>query len=278
MLTDLLIRLNQVASAIGGLVLAPVAWLPGWLSATLIGIVTGVFMLIVFKYTSNQTAIKETRAKIKANMLGLSLFKDNLWVSLRCQGRLILGAIMLMVHSLIPMAILTIPMVLMLGQIALWYQARPLEKGDESIVTVMLHKESGDAIDNIEMNSSDAARVVAGPVRVPGKNMICWNLRTAKAGRHQLTFNVNDQTYEKQLVVGGPFQPTSIKRPGHHWTDLLIHPLESPFSTDSTVQSIEITYPERDAFTCGTNNWIIYWFIVSMVAAFVAKPFLNVNI
>ena len=59
-LTHLAVWLNALANALGR-VLAPIAWLPGWLSATLVAAVTGVVMLIAFKYTSNQRAIRRAR-------------------------------------------------------------------------------------------------------------------------------------------------------------------------------------------------------------------------
>lgn len=276
MLTQLIILLNHIANALGGVLLAPVAWLPGWLSATIVGCLTGVLMLFVFKHTSNQKAIKRARDQIKANMLALSLFKDELRVSLRCQGRLLAGAFGLLRFSLVPMAVLTIPMILILGQLALWYQARPLVVGEESVVTVMLH--DANAVDTISLAASDAAHIAVGPVRVPSKNMVCWNIIPKEAGLHELEFQVDGTTFTKELAVGSQFMPTSLKRPARHLNDALIHPRETPFPVDSVVQSIEVTYPERDAFTSGTNNWVIYWFLVSMVAAFAAKPFLNVNI
>ena len=278
MLNQFLIWLNRMANAIGALVLAPVGWLPGWLSATLIGIVSGVLMLIVFKYTSNQNGIRKTRDNIKANTLALSLFKDNLWVSLRCQARLLAGALMLLVHSIVPMLVLTIPMILILGQMALWYQARPVQVGEEIVATVQLSDDGVDSMDRIELVDHEGMYVVSGPVRVPSKNMVCWNLKTKMDGTHLLSFNVGGDNFEKELVAGNQFMPTSIKRPGRNFGDLLLHPREEPFAQSSTVQSIELTYPERDSFTSGTNNFVIYWFIVSMIAAFAVKPFFDVNI
>jgi hypothetical protein len=278
MLTQLLIWLNRIANAFGAILLAPVQWLPGWFSATLIGVVTGVVMLIVFKYTSNQSAIKRTRDQIKANMLALSLFRDNLWVSLRCQSRLLFAAVRLVWHALVPMAVLAIPMILILGQLALWYQARPLDIGEESIMTVQFKPDAAEAVDSITLSPSDAATVVTGPVRVPSKNMVCWNVMPTTNGRHVLNFTVDGRSFEKELVVGGAFQPTSLKRPSRDFGDLLLHPREPPFDADSIVQSIEVTYPKRNAFTSGTNTWVIYWFIVSMIAALAAKPLLNVHI
>ena len=54
----LLSWLNSIAGVVARILLAPIAWLPGWLSATLVASVTGVLLLIAFKYTSNQLAIK----------------------------------------------------------------------------------------------------------------------------------------------------------------------------------------------------------------------------
>ncbi|HZU36567.1 MAG TPA: hypothetical protein VFA18_11690, partial [Gemmataceae bacterium] len=76
-LTWLVVWLNALANDVGGWVLSPVQVLPGWLSATIIAAVTGVLLLAVFKYTSNQRAIKRVRADISTNLLALKLFKDS---------------------------------------------------------------------------------------------------------------------------------------------------------------------------------------------------------
>ena len=57
-LTRMVVWLNALANGLGGLLLAPIAVLPGWLSATVVAAVTGVLLLVVFKYTSNQRGIK----------------------------------------------------------------------------------------------------------------------------------------------------------------------------------------------------------------------------
>src|SRR5438105_4499370 len=126
MLTQVFVWLNLVANQSAGILLAPVAWLPGWLSATMIGAITGIGMLVLFKFTSNQNAIKRTRNGIKANLLALSLFKEDIFVGLRCQRALLQGAARLLVLSLVPMLVMFLPTCLLLGQLALWYQSRPL--------------------------------------------------------------------------------------------------------------------------------------------------------
>jgi uncharacterized membrane protein (DUF106 family) len=278
MLTKLIILLNALASSIAGVLLAPVAWLPGWLSLSLIAAVTGVLMLLVFKYTSNQRAIKSTRNQIKANILALSLYRDSVAVSLRAQGRILSSAVRLMFHSLVPMFVMTVPTVLLLGQLAVWYQVRPLKTGEEAVVTVQLIGNDATAFNELKLVDSSAIRSDVGPVRVPSKQIVCWNVIAAEAGNHTLTFEAAGKQFTKNVVVGNGYLRTSIQRPAQEWSELLLHPWESPFPEESVVQSIEITYPERSSWTSGTTTWLPFWFVISMVAAFAAKPFLNVNI
>jgi hypothetical protein len=277
MLTQFVVWLNAAANKVAAVVLAPIAWLPGWLSATLIAIATGVLMLLAFKYTSNQAAIKRTRNGIKANLLALSLFKDSVLVGLRAQGGILLGAGRLMRLSIVPILVMLVPMCLLLGQLALWYQARPLHVGEEVVVTVHL-KEDRAALPDVALVPSSAITTVVGPVRVPSKNMVCWSIVASEAGRHPLAFEAEGQSYTKELAVGDAFMPTSLVRPSWSWSEALVHPREKPFSPDSPVQSIEVAYPQRASWTSGTDWWLVYWFAVSMIAAVAARPLLNVNI
>src|SRR5205085_10252611 len=116
----------------------PIAYLPGWLSATIVAGVTGVLLLVAYKYTSNQRAIKRARAGIKANLLALKLFKDSPLVAMRAQGAILGGAARLLVLSIVPMLVMAVPVILVLAQLSLWYQARPLDVGEEALLTVRL--------------------------------------------------------------------------------------------------------------------------------------------
>ncbi len=278
MLSKLIILLNTLAGVLADVLLAPVSWLPGWLSISLIAAVTGVLMLLVFKYTSNQEGIRRTRNRIRANLLALSLYKDSTAVSVRSQVRVLQSSGRLLVYALFPMLVMIVPTCLLLGQLAVWYQARPLKVGEDAVVTVQLADSSDDAVQQLTMVPSSAVQLDVGPVRVPSKQMVCWNVTAAEDGQHVLTFEASGSQFTKELVIGDGYQQTSIRRPAENWSDLLLYPWETPFSGESEVQSIEIDYPRRSALTSGTSTWLPYWFVASMVAAFAAKPFLGVNL
>src|SRR5690349_10307266 len=131
-LAQLVVWLNGMANALGRLLLAPVGVSPGWLSATIIATVTGVLLLFVFKYTSNQRAIKRVRNDINAHLLALKLFKDSAWVALRAQAHILLGAFSLFCLAVVPILVMLVPVTLLLSQLALWYQYRPLKVGEDA--------------------------------------------------------------------------------------------------------------------------------------------------
>src|SRR5438093_12939173 len=106
---QLVVWLNAVANVFGRWLLAPIGVLPGWLSATIVAAVTGVLLLVVFKYTSNQRAIKRVRDDIKAHLLSLKLFKENPWVAVRAQGRILRGAQRLSILAIVPMLVMALP-------------------------------------------------------------------------------------------------------------------------------------------------------------------------
>ncbi len=270
--------INVPVNALGRGLLAPVAALPGWLSNTVISAVVGVIMLIIFKYTSNQGAIARVRDGIKADMLTLKLFKDSIVVTLQAQGRVFKAAFLLLFHAIRPMLVMIVPIVFLLGQLGAWYQSRPLLPGEEAVVTMKLNGDIDSAWPKVSLESMPAAEPTIGPVRLFSKREIVWKIKARENGYHRIIFQVDGRQIEKELAVGDGFMRLSHQRPGRHAGDILLYPLEKPFGPDSVVQSISINYPDRLSWTSGTDWWLVYFFIASMVFALIFKPFLKVRI
>jgi len=270
--------LNIPINVVSKFFLSPIGLMPGWLSNTIIAAVTGILLLIIFKYTSNQRAIGKVRDEIKANMLALKLFKDSISVTLKSQVKLFKCAFQLLFYSIIPLLVMIIPVSLLLSQLGLWYQSRPLKVEEETIVTMKLNKQTNSSLPKVNIESIPAAEVLIGPVRVFSKNEICWKIKALEEGYHHIVFNVGGKQVQKDLAIGNGFMRLSQKRPGLKITDVLKHPLEKPFSPDSIVQSISINYPVRGSITSGTDWWMIYFFAISLVSALLFKPFLKVRI
>ena len=276
-LTQVLVWLQTAANALGH-ALDWVPYLPGWLSATIIAVATGVVMLIAFKHTSNQAAIKRVRRSIKANLLSVKLYKDSIRVALRAQFNVLVGAMKLLFLAIVPMLVMLVPMVLLLGQVALWYQKAPLPVGVESEVTVKLGGDAGSPLPEVELEPSSGVEAVVGPVRVPSQREVCWSVKGLTPGYHTLIFRVDGQEFTKRLAVGDGTMRVSERRPPWEWDQVILHPQEKPFRPESIVQSIDIAYPSRDSWISGTDYWVIPLLIVSLVAGFLLRKPLKVNL
>jgi uncharacterized membrane protein (DUF106 family) len=272
---ELFSRINFITNAVLGSALSIIAVLPGWLSNTIISAVTGVLLLFIYKYTSNQKAIGKVRDNIKANMLALKLFKDELAVTLQSQGKVFQGALLLLLHSVRPMLVMILPVSLLLAQMGLWYQFRPLRPGEEALVTM---KVAPAASNEARILPDPDIDVTIGPVHVPSKNEVYWQIKPNSEGRHQLVFQLENKTFDKQVVVGEGFMRISAARPGPHWSGIILHPAEKPFNSESPVRSISVEYPRRASWTSGADWWIVYFFVASMFFALLFKPILKVRI
>jgi hypothetical protein len=277
-LVRVVVWLNTLANAAGAVLLAPLAVLPGWLSVTVVAVASGVGLLVVFKHTSNQRAIRRVRDDIDANLLALKLFPDSVPVTLRAQGRLLWGAARLLVLGLAPTVVMALPVTLVLAQLSLWYEQRPLRVGEEAVVTLTLNAPAGDPLPEVGLDPPEAVEVVAGPVRVPSKREVCWNLKARQDGTHRLAFSVSGQAADKELAVGDGYLRVSARRPAWSWSDALLYPREPPLPPEGVVRSIDVQYPARPSWAYGTGRWVVFWFVVSLAAAFAFRRLMGVNV
>jgi uncharacterized membrane protein (DUF106 family) len=276
-LAQIVIFLNIVSNFIGRILSIPIAHLSGWQSNTIISAVMGVVFLLTYKYTSNQTAIGKVKDNIKAQMLAMKLFRDSVSVTLQAQRKVFKNAFKLLFYSIRPMAVMIVPVSFILVQMALWYQAKPLSVGQESVITIQLNNEQNSPMPDVSLQADGALSVLTGPVRVPSKGEVIFKIKAAQNGLHKMIFTAGNETVEKELAVGDSFMPISAKRPGQQWTHILFNPSEKPFANDSVVKSISIEYPDRISYTSGKTWWVIYFIFCSMIVFFIIKPFLNVK-
>jgi hypothetical protein len=276
-LTSVMVALNAVANTLGE-TLFPIGLMPAWLSVTLVSIATGAGMMLVFKYTSDQRAIKRARRDIKANLLAVKLFKDSVSVGLRAQKRVFVGSLSVLALALVPMLVMAVPMTLLLAQLGLWYQCAPLQVGGNTVVTMSLNGEPDTPMPDVELVSSAAVEDTSGPVRVTSQREVCWNIRARVAGYHRVEFRVDGQPVEKELAVGSGLMRVSPVRPEWDWSEALLNPREMPFEGGSVVKRIEIQYPARSSWFSGTDAWVVSWFVLSLLAGFCLRGILKVNL
>ena len=149
--------------------------------------------------------------------------------------------------------------------------------GEEAVIALKLSESKCNG-PTVSLEPTDAVEVIAGPVRMRKEREVCWNVKAKKPGGHRLVFQVGGQSFAKELAIGDGFMRVSTRAPGWDWSRILLNPWEPPFWPGEPVYSISVAYPERTSWTSGSGYWVIYWFVVSMIAALCFRGVLKVNV
>lgn len=270
---------TRIMTVLGDIGFAMFSFLPPVATLVIISAVTGVLMLVIWRYTSNQDAIEDVRKKISAHLLATRLFKDDLSVTFRAQRQIIWQALRLMGHSIRPMIIMTIPFVLIMAQIGLHFEFAPLTVGVPTRVKVTMKDPKkgigpGDQLklpDGVTADKNDPCRAL--PI-----GTIDWRLTPQRTGSYTLKFGSGSDVVEMPIEAGSHFSRISKVRGGSFF-DRLLYSAEPSIPQSSAFESIEVYYPARTTPILGYDvHWLISLLVLSIVFALVFKPLFKVHI
>lgn len=273
--------INGNLTAIGNLVLRPFASWPAQVTLVIVSVFAGIAMTIVFRHTSNQRALRAVANRTRAQLMCMRLFKDDLRVALACQGSLLKSIGLRLCHTLPPMAVLLIPFVLILSQLALRYDNRPLVPGDSVVAALHLSEAAWSANRNTAIQVPPGIRVETPPLRDDAQHTVYWRLRVDEPSEGSLRWQVGPGVAEKTIVSTadpGRLLTVSVHRPGPGFWDRLLRPGEPGFDADDPVKAIDLYYPRRSTPFFGVDiPWWATFLIASMIAALCVRPFLKVQ-
>ena len=274
--------LNGILTAIGNVVLAPMtSWSPA-VVLIVVSSVAGVLMTVTFRYTSNQAALRRVASVTKAQLMCLRLFKEDLGVALRCQGDILKSIGRRLWLSLLPMAVLMVPFVLILTQLALRYEKRPIQPGESVVLVAELSPGRWQSHgSDLSLQVPDGIVLETPALHDAGGHSVYWRLGLSRPVTEPLILRTGYFTIEKSFVGADDADrlcTVSARRPGSGFFDRLLFAGEPGFASDAPVRSIDVRYPDRSTPIFGVNMpWWGTFFIVSMLAAIIVRPFLKVQ-
>jgi len=263
-LSPLLSFVNPVCTFLADGVYALLGLMPAWMALTLISIALGLVMLVAFRYTSNQKQIRRCKDAIKANLLALRLYKDDLVVTFKTQVRLFAAVARLQRYVLAPVVVMTLPMLLLFGQMAAHHQWRPLAPGEAAILRVEFAGSAIPDLGDIQIKSPPGVAAEVGPL--PGRGDVVWRVRGVNPGRHQVEISIGEGAFRKEIVVGKPLDRVSPMRTAPSWGRQLLFPIEAALDRSASVQAISIEYPPLAHRFYGW--WIVWVLVISMATGF----------
>ncbi|MFH1279177.1 MAG: hypothetical protein ABIK65_12455 [Candidatus Eisenbacteria bacterium] len=242
-----------------------------------ISIITGAIMLIIFRYTSNQAAIADTKNKIKAYILEVRLFKDDLPAQMAAQRRILWTNFKYIRYATAPMLVMLIPVLVILIQLDVRYARRPLLPGEDTILKVEMEK--GTDISSLRFEPPAGIVSDMEPVRIPERNQVTWRLEAEASGAHDLIFTSGGEAVTKRLEVGDYLTKLADERKHSNAFGVWENPAEPPLPKGSAFRSIVIEYPDRDLRIWGFGmHWLLVFFASSVIFGFAIKGFVGVEV
>ncbi len=270
---------NRTLRFLLDLVLAPLQILSPSGSLLVLSVLTGLLLLLVFRLTSDQPAIRRLRNRMAAHLLEFRLFRNSLSIQWSALSGILLCNLKYLRYASRPLVWMLVPLSLVLVHLNEWYGYQPLKPEQTTLVALKLVGESID-LSGVRLEPGDGVALVGKPLRIPHTREINWSIRPKRQGAAFLTFLFHQQRVQKRIIVlNDGLVRVSPTTPARHFWDTLRHPGEAPLPKGSFAERISVDYPARTVNFLGWElHWIVYFLIVSSLSALAFKRLLRVQI
>jgi hypothetical protein len=251
-----------------------------------LSLVIGLVMVVLFGYTSDQKAIGIAKDQLKAHLLAVRLYRDQIPVVMGSYGKILRGTGRYLKLAFKPLLYVIIPITLLMVQIDRYLGATPIPPSAPFLLTAHFARQQstgqttgGDALNDVTLDLPPEITMTAPPVHIPAENKIVWRLAGSTEGKYEVKIATAGQTATKAVCVGSDLPRISTVRLRGQFWERMFSSAESALPENSPFESISINYPDRNIEIAGYGmNWIWLFFILSMIAGFVFKELLGIQI
>ena len=250
---------------------------PVW-GVAFLALLTAFFVLYIYKQVSNQRAIKLLKKRIQGHFLGIYLFRDDISQILGSQGKVFSNVLRYMGHSLLPFAVVLVPILIVCVQMQLRYGYSHLAPGDVLPVSIKLAEGAKAVNAGVELTASEGLTVETPPLRIAALNEIDWRIRVEDWGMHEVVFKIGGARIGKGVDAGKGVQKIYPARERSVVLGALICPGEAPIESKLPVRSVLVGYTHATIGFFGLNlHWSIVYFLLAIVFGIIFKRFFKVE-
>jgi hypothetical protein len=248
------------------------------LALIVLSLVLGVAMAYMFKITSNQKKIKQSKDRFKARVLEMRVYQDDLVAIFKALFGAFISNFYYLRHSLKPILFLIVPVVIVVIQADARFSRVHLKPGDVTILELSLR----DGVNPLEMDVSLAGgsgyQLDARPVRVADPPEVNWRLHVASAGMHDLAVAVGSERFALPLVAQARHGCIAHTREASSFWEPLIHPGAS-IPSDSPIAGFRLQYASSShPLLFWHTHWLVVLLFYSLLGALIAKFVFKVEI
>ncbi len=158
-------------------------------------------------------------------------------------------------YTLVPLAVMVLPAVLLITQLDLHYGRRPLRVGERTILAVKVLPRAA-SLDEVSLRVPPGIGVDTPALRLPSAHEVDWRLIARQPGVHEVQVRAGGQEFTKRVIVakGGPL---AEERAAPSLRTQFLHPGEPPLPAGAALASVRVTYPPA---TLPLGRWRLHWF------------------
>jgi uncharacterized membrane protein (DUF106 family) len=254
-------------------VLAPFAGMTPAVGLTAVSVVTGVVMVFLYKWTTDQETLKEIRDQIKIHFLEIRLYKDDMAEMFSIQKDILRENLKYLRYTFKAAILLIIPILFIIFDLNVRYSYHPIRPGGSFIVSAFA--EEGGALEKLKLSLPPSLTLEVPAIRVAEENRVSWQVRSGSAGSYNLAIHQGEKQYSMRVSVSNRVQRIyTEKDKGHRWTSRILPGAEF-IPEDALLQKIRIEYPEQSSFLGLQPGWLYYFFLVSMAAGLLVRRWIG---
>jgi len=247
------------------------------LIVVLVSLLAGLLMVIIFRYASDQKAIRLAKDKLKAHLLAVRLFQDQLPVVLRSYVRILGGTGIYLRLAFRLLLVVIVPLTLLIVQLDHYLGYFPFRSGEAFVITARTTRAF--PLEELSLQLPSELSTTAPPVHVPADNQVVWRVVAQKDGVYDIRIGISGQTFSKKVVVSPSLSRLSPIRLRDHFWQRFFFSAESSFAKDGPVESITVNYHDRSLrFAWLEWSWIWLFFVLSLVAGFFFKTVFGIEV
>jgi uncharacterized membrane protein (DUF106 family) len=255
-----------------------------WLTTPLaivimLSLVVGLLMILLFGYTSDQKAIGIAKDQLKAHLLAVRLYRDQLHVVMGSYGKVLRGTGRYLKLAFKPLLYVIIPITFLIVQLDRVLGLTPIQTNVPFLLTVRVDNPA--MFDNVTIELPPEITASAPPVHVAADNEVVWRLVASREGAYDVKIGTGGPGITKTVRVSSQLARLSPERLRDHFWERMFSSGEPALSANSAIESITVDYPERNislGIAGYEMNWIWLFFILSMIAGFIFKELLGIEV
>jgi hypothetical protein len=225
----------------------------------------GLLLLWTFGKLSNQAAIAETKRHLQARLYELRLFSDEPKLVWQAQTGLFRANLRYFRLVLVPVALLSIPMWLVFGQLRAVYDWSPLTPGKVATITMQWAATAPDTDEAPALILPQGFVVDSPPVRVIAKRQVSWRVRPAGAASGLIRVQASRDSVSKTISAdGGVWGWHYLSKRRGRMADFLNCANEPPI-VGGSIEWVEVDYPDSN------RAWILWLIAGSTLSAFLFR-------